>query len=124
MEDFAYLATNSATAWLHGRGDGRFKMYERFYRGELARRRDTFDLDGINEEYARLIAETNPPQNQQLLTIVSRFAFLLVGLYAIHLALDFTKTAGHTAMLGMGVGVLVILRYARAKAKKSLPPKR
>ncbi|MDQ7979988.1 hypothetical protein QYH69_22355 [Paraburkholderia sp. SARCC-3016] len=51
MEDFDYLAPDSAAAWLEGRGDGRFERYEQFYRLERSSSED-FDLESANEGYA------------------------------------------------------------------------
>jgi hypothetical protein len=54
MQDFAYLFSDSAAAWLRGRGDARFRHYERYYRADrlAAQGAGSFDLQRSNEQYA------------------------------------------------------------------------
>ena len=54
MQDFAHLFSDSAAAWLQGRGDARFRRYERYYRADRFAAQDagSFDLQRSNEQYA------------------------------------------------------------------------
>ncbi len=89
MEDFDYLAPDSAAAWLEGRGDGRFERYERFYQLERSNA-DNFDLELTNEGYAawagrrppRLTAMVSPPW----------FGRVVVGFFSFYMAIRTVPT--------------------------------
>ncbi|SAK90271.1 hypothetical protein AWB75_06294 [Caballeronia catudaia] len=55
MQDFAFLFSDSVSAWLRGRGDGRFQRYERHYRSDRASAPspDAFDLEKSNVLFSR-----------------------------------------------------------------------
>ncbi|MFC0403143.1 hypothetical protein [Paraburkholderia rhizosphaerae] len=81
MEDFDYLASDSAAAWLEGRGDGRFERYEQFYRLERASRKD-FDLERTNLSFAeqqprRLSATISAPWFGRV--VVAFFSFYMAA---------------------------------------------
>jgi hypothetical protein len=63
MQDFAYLFSDSAAAWLEGRGDARFQRYEKHYRADRATARsdEVFDLERSNVRFAqRFDSGTSP----------------------------------------------------------------
>ncbi|WP_176060323.1 hypothetical protein [Paraburkholderia sp. BCC1876] len=78
MEDFDYLVDDSNAAWLDGRGDGRFQRYENFYQDARVQQTAEFNLETVNEEYAkaggrsasRLVSMVNSPLFAQLLIAI------------------------------------------------------
>ncbi|MEI7297083.1 hypothetical protein WCQ02_33560 [Paraburkholderia tropica] len=119
MEDLAWMVSDSASAWLHGRDDGRFGGYEAFYRAAYKAGPDGFDLEKLNEDYSawvrerpsRLVSALNRP-------IVARalIAFLAVWIGA--------QTVPHAAgyapktTAGLLVAVFVGLRIFHRQRRK------
>jgi hypothetical protein len=83
MDDFDYLAADSATAWIEGRGDGRFERYEQFYQLERSSR-DDFDLEHINDSYAAGSGQHSP----RFTHIVSApwFGRVIVAFFSFYMA--------------------------------------
>jgi hypothetical protein len=79
MQDFAYLFSDSAASWLAGRGDARFKRYERYYRSARTATPDAFDLEASNERYAAINKRGSP----FLVTVLNSSAFKNLILFLV-----------------------------------------
>jgi len=107
MEDFAYLARDSAAAWLQGRGDGRFERYESFYRRE--REASGFDLEKSNGQYSAWM--TGQPPLQRLLRLINGewFARATIAVFAFYFA---TRTVPLLASrVPAATGCLIVIAF-------------
>ena len=105
MDDFAYLVPDSATAWLAGRGDGRFERYERFYRAEQDRHAENFDLETANDEYGNANAtEPNP-----VWTIINApwVGSIVVVFFCVYMGSQLVPALTTVAPKATSVGLLV-----------------
>jgi hypothetical protein len=119
MQDFAYLFSDSAAAWLRGQGDGRFQRYDRYYRNDRASavRADAFDLEKSNELFSvrsrtaqgRVFAAWNSKPFGALAT----FLTLLWGGSLM------LQRIGPSQPLASGV--IICVAYAGLRAKKPKP---
>jgi hypothetical protein len=116
MQDFAYLFGDSAASWLEGRGDARFRRYERYHRAARAAvdTNDDFDLEASNTIYESQCRESNSVVVQVLdskafKTIIIFFAILWGGSLLL-------PTLGRVAPVATGVtmcGLFISLRMKR-----------
>lgn len=119
MEDLAYLVPESSAAWLSGQGDGRFRLYEKYYQNKLAALKSNFDLEKVNENFGQVAIKvsTQPPQ-ARISVLLGKAAVGLAAIYAVSLVL---KAASHINPAASGVvviGILIGLRRIRKKQTK------
>jgi hypothetical protein len=119
MRDFAYLFSDSAAAWLRGRGDARFRKYERHYRADRASANEPseFDLEASNEKYATLRANS---RNRLVRILDSRifksFFLFLALLWGGSLLLN---TFGKSQPVALGIALAALFVAIRIKGRRS-----
>lgn len=106
MDDYAYLVSDSNSAWLGGRGDGRFERYEKFYHAERASCGDRFDLEHANEAYSRWLAN-RPPR----LAFLARPAIgrVAVALFCVYMAAQLVPALA--ARAPQATGILLVVTF-------------
>ena len=119
MDDLAWMARDSASAWLRGYGDLRFDRYESFYREARTADGSAGDLEQINEEYGQWVNE-RPGRLVHLLNrpVIGR---ALVGFFAVWIAAQAVPHAAGLAPKSTAVLLVVAfvgLRVFRRKRRK------
>jgi hypothetical protein len=119
MEDLAYLVPDSFAAWLNGHGDGRFRLYEKYYQHELAALKSNFDLEKVNEDFEQVASEAGaqPPQ-ARISVLLGKAAVGLFAIYAVSLVLKAASHIGPAASGVVAIGILIGLRKIRRKQTK------
>lgn len=119
MEDLAYLCSDSTAAWLAGRANRRVEQYERFYRGELAREKQLFDLEQANERYAQFVAAHGPKAHATWVQLLGKAAVVTIGIYFASEIIKIAGTAGPKGTFFAAAVIFVGLRIARKRARKA-----
>src|SRR6266702_3741085 len=118
MQDFAYLFSDSAAAWLRGRGDARIQQYERFYRAGRASAHgaDGFDLEGSNEQYASFCRRSG----NRLVQILDskRFRSLMLFLVILWGGSLLLPTVGKSQPAAFGVVLCAVFVTMRGRATR------
>ncbi|MDT8842542.1 hypothetical protein ParKJ_34470 [Paraburkholderia fungorum] len=118
MQDFAYLFSDSAAAWLRGRGDARFHQYERFYRAGRASAQgaDGFDLERSNEQYASFCRRSG----NRLVQILDskRFRSLMLFLVILWGGSLLLPTVGKSQPAAFGVVLCAVFVGMRVRARR------
>jgi hypothetical protein len=115
MQDFAYLFSDSVGAWLRGRGDGRFKQYEKHYRSDRATAPslDGFDLESSNVRFSQRYGEGRRPfapvLRSKCFAALAPFLILLWG----GTALVSTAGAKQPVFVAAVLGVIFIARRVK-----------
>lgn len=113
MQDFAYLFSDSAAAWLEGRGDARFQRYERHYRADraTAQSQEAFDLEQSNVRFAQRFGSGRRQfaavSKSKAFGALATFLILLWGGTALLSSVGATQPVAVAAVLGV---VFVALR--------------
>jgi hypothetical protein len=118
MQDFAYLFSDSAAAWLRGRGDARFQQYERFYRAgrSSAHGADGFDLERSNEQYTSLCRRSG----NRLVQILDsrRFRSLMLFLMILWGGSLLLPTVGKSQPAAFGLVLCAVFVARRVMARR------
>ncbi|QGZ66977.1 hypothetical protein [Paraburkholderia acidisoli] len=119
MDDLAWMVRESAAAWLRGHGDARFPGYEAFYRDAWRAGTDNFDLEKLNEDYAKWVSErpsrlaiglNRPIVGQALIGVLAAW----IGAHTVPIAAGMAPKA--TA--GLLVATFVALRIFHRKRRR------
>ena len=116
MQDFAYLFSDSVSAWLRGRGDARFQRYERYYRAGRSATQETdgFDLERSNEQYVSICRRSS----SRLVQIFDSKAFRTLMLFLTILwgGSVLLPTAGKSQPVAAGAVLCALFVAMRVKA--------
>jgi hypothetical protein len=120
MQDFAYLFPDSVVAWLQGRGDGRFRRYERHYRADRATvsHSNAFDLERSNGRFPQKFGSDRRRfvrvLESKAFGALATFLVLLWGGTALLSSVGATQPVTVAAVLGV---VFVVLRVKHFRAR-------
>jgi hypothetical protein len=121
MQDFAYLFSDSAAAWLEGRGDARFQRYERHYRAAraTAQSQEAFDLEQSNNRFAQRFGSGRlrfaAVSKSKAFGALATFLILLWGGTALLSSVGATQPVAVAAVLGV-VFIALRVKHFRARA--------
>jgi hypothetical protein len=120
MQDFAYLFPDSVAAWLEGRGDERFRRYEKHYRADraTAQPNEAFDLERSNVRFAQQFGSGRRQfaavSKSKAFGALATFLILLWGGTALLSSVGATQPIAVAAVLGV---VLVAVRVKNFRAR-------
>ncbi|WP_250528387.1 hypothetical protein [Caballeronia sp. GAWG2-1] len=123
MQDFAYLFSDSAAAWLEGRGDARFLRYERHYRAarSAAQSQEAFDLEQSNNRFAQRFGSGRlqfaAVSKSKAFGALATFLILLWGGSALLSSVGATQPVAVAAVLGV-VFIGLRMRHLRARGQQ------
>jgi hypothetical protein len=116
MDDFAYLFRDSAAAYLRGKGDARFRRYEKYYRRQRAALTDHFDLEAANHGYFDI--RPNPLTRASELFASRAASRAIAGFAFAGLGGLLLRCAGSNQPIGVGVVLLIAFVGMRIAARK------